>query len=125
MLKNNSGSALATLLIFVATGMIVISAAVSVALINTQATSDLGSGESALQIAESGAEEAIQRLLRDYSYLGGSISFNNGDALISVTGDDTKTITSEATLGDFKRTIQVTVEITDDTITVEDWTEIN
>lgn len=125
MLKNNSGSALATLLIFVATGIIVISAAVSIALINTQATSDLGSGESVLQIAESGAEEAIQRLLRDYEYSGGTIDFDNGAAVISVTGNETKTIESIATLGDFERTIQVTAEISDDTITITDWTEIN
>lgn len=120
-IKDNSGSALATLLVFVATGIIVISAAVSVVLINTQAIGDLSSGESVLQIAESGAEEAIQRLLRDYDYPGGTINVGNGQAQIVVSGTTTKVIESTATLGDFKRTIQVTVDITDDTISLVDW----
>ena len=124
-MKNQKGSALVTLLIFVTTGIIVISGAVAVTLINTQGTSEFGSGEKVLQIAESGAEEAVQKIIRDYDYSGGTINIGSGQVTVSVSGAATKTIESVGSLGDYERTIQVTVEIVDDTITVVGWIETN
>jgi len=68
--------------------------AAMVTITNIRSNNAYSGGEQALANAESGAENALQRLLRDPGYTGESLTLPNGAATISVTGTMTKTITS-------------------------------
>lgn len=119
-----SGQALVTLLIFVAVAMIITSAAVALSIINAQATSTFAQAEEALQVAQSGADNALLRLLRDPSYAGETVSVGNGTATITVSGAATKTIVVEATVDNVKRRLQIVGSLTNNTLNVTDWSEI-
>lgn len=122
---NQKGNALITLLIFVAVGITVTTGAIVVSIINTQGLSKISQSEVALEIAESGAENAILRLLRDYTYTGESLNIGTGTATITVNGTSDITIVSEGAYNDFKRKIQVDATLLNDQLTVDDWKEIN
>ena len=119
------GSALVTILIFVAMGITVTSAAVAVVIINTQGLTRMINGEKVYLIAEAGAENAMVQLLRDPAYSGETLTIDGENVTISVSGDTTKTVTAQGTLGDFIRKIQVTADVDNNTISVTDWSEIN
>lgn len=100
-------------------------AAVAVAISSTRDTTTLTLGEEALSIAESGAENAILRLLRDSTYAGEvGLPIGLGNATITVTGTTTKTITSKGVLGTMVRTIQATVSNSSGQYTVSNWHEL-
>ena len=124
-LNESKGTALITLLIFVATALLVTGAAVMISITNMQGTSKFGSGESTYFIAEAGIENAIIRLLRDREYTGETLTTGNGTATIDVTGVDTKTIVSRGILGDFKRTLRVVGTFSNNEFTISTWEEID
>src|SRR3989338_10015638 len=93
------GQALVTLLVFIATATIITAAATTVTLINSQTTGKFAQGESALSIAQTGADNAILRLLRNPSYSGEVLTVGNGTVTINVSGSSVKTITSEGKYG--------------------------
>lgn len=100
-------------------------AAVALALSTTRDTTTHTLGERALAVAESGAENAILRLLRDPSYTGESnLPIGPGTATIVVTGSSPTIITSIATVGIYSRTIQVAVTNTGGLLTITSWQEI-
>src|SRR3990167_6585930 len=104
------GQALVTLLVFIATATIITAAATTVTLINSQTTGKFAQGESALTIAQTGADNAILRILRDPNgtYTAeGPITIGSGTATITISGSSVKTITSVGTDGNFIRKIQV------------------
>lgn len=81
-------------------------------------------GEDALLSAESCLEEAYVRLTRDSSYTGGTLDVGDAACTITVTGTPcgTCTVTAEATLAEFTRTLEaiVTVSGTFDITSVEE-----
>ncbi len=91
--KNQSGQTIILLLIYVLVAMIVTSAAVAVTIVNSQATDKVYQGTTAFDVAESGAETAMLKLLRDPSYTGETLTVNNGTATITITGGTIKTVT--------------------------------
>lgn len=100
-------------------------AAVAVAISSTRDTTTLTLGEEALAIAESGAENAILRLLRDSTYTGEvNLPIGLGNATINVTGTTTKTITSKGVLGSMVKTIEATVSSNTGQYTVSNWHEL-
>lgn len=100
-------------------------AAVALALSTTRDTTTHTLGERTLAVAESGAENAILRLLRDPSYTGESnLPIGPGTATIVVTGSSPTIITSIATVGIYSRTIQVAVTNTGGLLTITSWQEI-
>ncbi|MCR4324324.1 MAG: hypothetical protein NUV69_01405 [Candidatus Curtissbacteria bacterium] len=126
VLKSRSGMVLVTLLVFMAVGIIITSAAVVIVLVNSQATSRFFLGEEAYAAAESGAENAILRLQRDPNYAGESgMIIGRGTANITVSGSSTKTIVSESTVGSYKRKIQVVGNYQNFIFTPTSWVEIN
>lgn len=99
--------------------------AVSLAFSTTQDTTTHTLGERALTIAESGAENAILRLIRDPSYTGDSnFAIGPGAANISVSGTMPYIITSVGTVGNMVRTVQVEVDSVSGQLSVISWQEI-
>ena len=134
--KNESGQTLVALLFFVMVGMIVTTAAVMILSTNSLAAQKLSQGEVTRQLAESGAENALLRLLRDKSYgdcpnycLGDTLNIGDDSVLIRVTtttiaGTTTITIDSIATSGNFVRKVEVVVKNSSDVLTPLSWKEI-
>jgi hypothetical protein len=100
-------------------------AAVAVAFSTTRDTTTTTLGERALMVAESGAENALLRLLRDPNYPGESnLSIGPGSATIGVTGSGPLTITSTATVGTMVRQIRVVANVVGGVLTIVSWQEI-
>ena len=118
------GQALVTLLVFIATATIITAAATTVTLINSQSTGKFAQGESALTIAQTGADNAILRILRDPNGTyteEGPITIGSGTVTITVSGSSVKTITSEGKDGNFIRKVQVVGTFVNNTFTVSSW----
>ncbi len=120
------GQALITLLVFMVMAVTITSAAVVTIVVNTQGSLKVQEGTTVLNAAESGAENALLRLLRDPNYAGETLSVGDSIVVITVAGTTTKTITSVATTADinFKRTVQVVAGYTNNILTVSSWQEV-
>ncbi len=118
-----SGQTLAALVAFMTVALTLTVAATVVTLTNAQTSSQYSLGQEALRYAETGADNAMQRLLRDPSYTGETLPVGDGTATITVSGSGTKTIVSEGMNGSFKRKVQVTVTYASNTFTVTAWNE--
>ena len=120
--RNKTGQALVTLLVFIAVATTITAAATTVTLITSQTTGKFAQGESALVIAQAGADNAILRLLRDPNYSGeADLSIGSGTATINVEGSSVKTIIAEGKDGNFIRKIQVVGTFVNNTFTVSSW----
>lgn len=120
-----SGQIVITLLIFMVVAITITTAAVILGISNSQATSKIEQGLVALQIAESGAENAILRLLRDPSYQNETLPVGDGSAVITVTTNGTqKIVESTGSLGGYRRTIRVIINSDNGTMTILSWEEI-
>jgi len=122
--KLNTGQALVMLLMYMMIAIIITSASVMLIIINSQATDSLYQGSTAYDIAESGAETAMIKLVRNPNYSGETVSVGSGQAVITVTGDNPKTIVSRGTLNNFTRSIQVIADTSNNTITATSWKEL-
>ena len=124
-LKVETGQALVTLLVFTVVAITITSAAVVIILTNSIGTSKLEQGTNAYYSAESGAENGLLRLLRDPNYAGETLAVGNASVVISVANSgSTYTITSDATLGNFIRSIQATATFVNNILTVDSWKEV-
>jgi hypothetical protein len=119
---DKSGQTLVTLLVFMVIAIAITSSAVVLTISNSLQASKVEQGTIALQIAESGAENALLRLLRNPGYTGETLTVGIGTAIITVTGTPVK-IVSEGINGRFRRKIEVGVN-TSTTLTVTSWKEI-
>lgn len=111
-MKREKGQVLVMLLIFIAIAVTVTIAAVAVIVSNTSSASKVEIGQVTYQAAESGAETALLKLLRDPNYPNPSPSdsFNLDTASVTVTVGtvgSTKTVLSTATMGSLVKKIQV------------------
>lgn len=123
-IHNQSGQTLVAMLAFMATALIITTGATAVTIANLQSASEYSRGEQALQIAESGADNAMVRLTRDPSYAGETLTVGTGTATITVSGSPSYTITSVGRVGDFRRTIQVTATRSNNILTQTAWSEV-
>ena len=123
-ITNSSGQVLVTLLVFMVISIIITSAAVVILLVNSESGTKTVLGDEAYYTAESGAENALLRLLRDPYYNGETLQIGNGTATIAISGANPKTIQSIGKVGNFTRTIQVTTSYTDNVLTVTSWKEL-
>ena len=124
--KFNQGQSIVILTVFMGIFISVTTAAIIIISTNSVAADAFQQGISARQVAESGIENAILRLLRNPDYLGESLLIGNGSATVSVAGDTTKkTIISIGTLGNFQRKIEAKIGYTNDyRLIVTSWKEI-
>lgn len=119
-----SGQALVTLLFFMIIAITITSSAVVVIILNSQSASKIARTQEAFAAAESGAENALLRLLREPSYSGETIPINTNSATITVSGSNPITITSVGKAGEFLRTVQAQAEYTNNILTVTSWKEV-
>lgn len=117
------GQTLIMLLSFMATAIILTTTAAAVTVANITANSQYTYGERAYQIAQTGIDNAVLRLVRDPAYAGETLDVGDGTVIISISGSTTKTITATATAGNFSRTIVATAEIANNTVTLTGWNE--
>lgn len=114
------------LLVFMAVAITVTTAAVIILITNSQAGSRLEQGYVAYDVAESGIENALMRLLRDPDYADETLSVGTGQATITVSGGNPKTVLSTGVAGNYFRQIQVMVTFTGGTMNIapSSWREI-
>ena len=105
-------------------GIIVTTASIALVINSSIGTDKVYQGTNSLDIAESGAETAMIKLLRNPSYAGETLVVGNGQAVVTVTGTNPKTILSKGTLNNFTRTIQVIVDTSNNTLRATSWKEI-
>lgn len=112
------------LLIYIEVAIMITTSAVAVAIINSKGTDKVYQGTTAFDVAESGAETAMIKLLRDPNYTGETLTINGGTATITITGSNPETVTSRGTLGNFTRTVQAIVDTSNNVLTVTSWKEL-
>lgn len=122
--KTKRGQTLVILIIYVLVAITITSAAVVIMATNSKGTDKVYQGTTAYDVAESGAETAMLKLLRDPNYTGESLTVNGGTATITITGTTTKIITSKGSLGNFTRSVQATVDTSNNILTVTSWKEL-
>lgn len=120
-----NGQAMVLLMVIMVTGIIITSAAAIYIITNSRAASNFQTGETAYGVAESGAENAIIRLVRDPNYNGETLVVDGGTATITVSGSSTKTIVSEGVVGNFRRKVQVTGSYVNNIFATSTWVEID
>lgn len=112
------------LLVFVVVSVIMATAAVSMSIANLTAVSVYEQGTEAMAVAQSGAENALLRLLRDPSYTGETLTVGSGTATITVTGTNPQTVLVTGVVGTKKRKVQLTVDRTNGIVNVTSWSEV-
>ena len=122
--QRQKGQTLVILLTYMVIAVIVTTASIALVINSSKGTDKIYQGANALDIAESGAETAMMKLLRDSSYTGETLTVGNGQAVVTITGSDPKIILSKGTLNNFTRTIQVIVNTTNNVLTATSWKEI-
>jgi hypothetical protein len=125
MLKNLRGNVSIMLILVIVVLTTITTAAVALAVSTMRDTTTYTLGERTLAVAESGAENAILRLLRDPTYTGESnLPIGPGTATITVTGSSPKIITSTASIDMYTRAIEVTLSNVAGQLVVSGWREL-
>lgn len=120
-----NGQALITLLFFAIIGITVTTAAAALMVVSAKSGTKLQQSSLAYEVAESGADNAELRLLRDPTYGGETITVGGGTATISVVNNaGTYTITSNGVVGNFSRTIQITASYVNNVFTISSIGEV-
>jgi len=127
LIIRSSGQALVTLLFFILIGMTVISAAAIFVYENTKSASITEQGVYAYYVAESGAEEALLRMLRDPNYsgtpTGQPINIGLGSVEVEVSMPS-GLITAIGTFQNSIRKIEVQTVYNNNILTISSWKEI-
>lgn len=122
---NQKGQTLVSLLIIIAvTILAVASAIVSASLSSTTAITTIS--DKVYYTAETGAEEALIKLLRDPSYPGETLDLAgiNVEITVSSPSPTEKVITSIASTNNIKRRVDVSVQFLNNILTVTSWDEM-
>lgn len=123
LIKRKTGQSLVTLLVFMMIAISVTSAATVLIVNSSLATSELEESEIAYNVAESGIENALLRMLRNPNYTGETLAVGSGTATITITGTNPKTIVSEGRVGNFIRKVQVVADYSS-ILNITSWQEI-
>lgn len=121
---NTNGQALVVLLVFMVVSIIMTTMAVALVIINATAASEVEQGDMALKLAESGAENALLRLVRDPQYVGTeTISLAGGTMIATVSAGNPTIIKSTGIFGQFVRKASVSASFVDTILTIQRWQE--
>ena len=120
--NKEAGKAVISLIFFMTISMAIITAVVVIVLNSATSASNLEQGTISYYGAESGAENALLRLIRDPNYTGETLSIDQGTVTIQVNGG---TITSTANIANSIRKIQVQTLYNNNVLTITSWNEIN
>ena len=121
-LFKEAGYAVLTLLVFMTISIAIVTAIVIMVLNNVTALSAVEQGTVSYYSAETGAENALLRLLRDPSYSGETLPIDGGSVVIAVGNG---VVTSTATIDNSVRKIQLNYVYNNNVLTVTSWKEIN
>ena len=123
-LQRQKGQTLVIMLTYMIIAIVVTTASITLVLNSSSGTDKIYQGANSLDIAESGAETAMIKLLRNPNYTGETLTVGGGQAVVTITGTNPKKVISKGTLNNFTRTIQVMVDTSNDTLTATSWKEI-
>jgi hypothetical protein len=122
------GQALITLLFFTVIGITITSATIVMMYVNSISGTRLQEGEIAYQVAQSGVENGMIRLLRNPSYTGETLPVGSGSATITASGSgivsDPYIITSTGRVGNFIRKVEVRATYLNNLLQVQSQKEI-
>lgn len=126
MKNNQKGQALIMLLFFILIGVIITTVAMIIIASNSLAASSTEVGVETRQMADTGVENALLKILRG-NYAHQDIALPDGDVSvdITVTNGVPSRITSTATSGDYVKKVEVNVSYVNNVLTVGSWKEIN
>ena len=122
--KFQRGQALITLLFFVLISLTITTGAIIIIIANSLSVSKFQEGTLVYYAAESGVENALLRLLRDPNYTGETLTIGSETAVITVSGNNPKTVVSVGQNGNFKRTVQAQMNYSNGYYTFSNWKEI-
>lgn len=120
--NRQAGYTVVALLFFMTISMVIVTGIVIVVLNNALSISSFEQGIVSYYAAESGAENAILRLLRDPTYAGETLPIDGGSVVIQV---DNGVVTSTATIANSVRKIQLNYVYNNNVLTIASWKEIN
>ena len=121
---NQKGQTLVSLLIIIAVSILAVtSAIVSASLSSTAAITSIS--DKVYYSAETGAEEALIKLLRDPSYPGETLDLAgiNVEITVSSPSPTEKVIISTASTNSIKRRVDVSAQFLNNILTVTSWDE--
>ncbi|HNS65196.1 MAG TPA: hypothetical protein PKJ26_01730 [Candidatus Woesebacteria bacterium] len=121
---DQSGYILTSLLVFIVVILVITTTSVVVSISGFRSQTYFQGGLEALVAADSGAENAILRLLRDPAYSGETLQVGEAEVVITVGGVGPQTITVVADSGAYERSVQVLVDRVDGMLQVLSWNEI-
>lgn len=119
-----SGYMLTALLVFLVVIIVITTTSVMVSVSSLRSETYFDAGSEALAAADSGAENAILRLLRDPTYSGETLPVGNSQVVITVVGSAPQIVTAVADSGSFERTVQVQLQRVDGMLQVISWKEL-
>jgi len=124
--ENNKGQVLIMLVVFISIMTVVTAMAVNLMIANSSSAGKFETSVNLIQKAESGVEIALLKLLRDpTNYVGETFTIDDVSVTVILSGENTKTITSSAVLGDYTKKIQLVVENPlNSAMTITSWKEI-
>ncbi|MBP9781347.1 hypothetical protein KBC89_01695 [Candidatus Woesebacteria bacterium] len=122
--SSESGYMLTALLVFLVVIIVMTTTSVMVSVSSLRSETYFDSGSEALSAADSGAENAILRLLRDPTYSGEMLTVGNSQVVITVTGSAPQVVTVVADSGSFERTVEVRLQRVDGMLQVTSWKEL-
>ncbi len=123
--KYEKGQTLVLLLVFVMIAIAITTAAAFIISVNSRAVTNESIGSATRAMAESGAEKALLKLIRDPAYKGEIFTLDTGTVTASVSGTTTFTIDSTAVNGEFTKTVEVIATYSNNVITPTSWKDIN
>lgn len=123
---SNKGQVLVILIVFMAIMSAVTVMAVNLMITNSSSARKFEQGVNLLQIAESGVELSLIKLLRDpLNYTGETFTIDGASVTVNITGGVTKTLVSTGVLDGFTRKVEVLLsDPIDDTMVITSWKEI-
>ena len=122
---NQKGQTLVSLLIIIAVSVLAVaSAIVSASLSSTTGITTISN--KVYYSAETGAEEALIKLLRNPDYPGETLDLDGVNVVVSVDSPSllTRVISSTATANSIKRRVEVSAEFLNNILTVTTWSEV-
>jgi hypothetical protein len=121
---HEQGTSLLVVIVLGVVGIMVVTMGLALSITATQSNATFIENKRALLIAESAAENALLRLLRDPSYTGETLTIDGGTATIGVTGTTNKIIDVSVTVGTTAKTLQVQTTEVNGITTVSSWNEV-
>ena len=123
VMKSQKGQALVALLVFMVVAITITSAAIIIMAVNSLSASDVEQGVVTSALSDGGVENAMLRLLRNPSYSGETLSYDDGTADVEVAGSGNLSITSDATLNDFLSRMVAEVNYSNYIFSLTSWKE--